>query len=560
MADVPTPWLPLALVVAAPADGLRPVALREGERVPRKQFLADVAAWQSAFQRHGGQRFGLFFEDAYRFACALYGAWHAGKSIVVPGDQLPQTRASLRSQLDAWAAELDGSHPSDTAPARLQALDPDATGLTLFTSGSSGEPSAIDKRLRQLDAEVHTLQAAFGERVGDAEVAATVSHQHIYGLLFSVLWPLASGRPVVAQRLEYPEQIAALTGRPARVLISSPAHLRRLPESLDWSSARAGLRAVFSSGGPLPPEAAEAAQACLGCSPIEVFGSSETGGIAWRQRAAHGDRWQPLPGVDWRVVDGLLEVRSPHLGQQGWWATEDRAALIDGGLELRGRADRIVKIEEKRVSLTAIERGLAGCDEVSEARVLPLGAARLGAVVVPTDVGWELMRVQGKRALNERLRLALEAVVDRVAIPRRWRYVRALPVNSQGKTTEAALTSLFDPVMPLPEWIEREPGHARARLDVKAGLAVFDGHFPQSPVLPGVAQVDWAIAIARQQFDMPARCLRMEVLKFQRLVPPGTELELDLRWDPKRALLGFSYSSAAGQHASGRIVFADGHG
>ncbi len=50
------------------------------------------------------------------------------------------------------------------------------TWVTLFTSGSTGEPGAIDKRLAQLDAEVHTLQQAFGARLpADVRVLSTVS-------------------------------------------------------------------------------------------------------------------------------------------------------------------------------------------------------------------------------------------------------------------------------------------------------------------------------------------------------------------------------------------------
>src|SRR5262249_49086372 len=137
----------------------------------------------------------------------------------------------------------------------------------------------------------------------------------------------------------------------------------------------AGLRAVFSSGGPLPPEAADATLALLGAAPVEVYGSSETGGVAWRQRARHGDTWQPLPGIEFRVDGGELAVRSPHLPELEWFHTAARATLAaDGmdGFELHGRADRIVKIEEKRVSLTALEQRLAISGDVAEARVLML--------------------------------------------------------------------------------------------------------------------------------------------------------------------------------------------
>ncbi|MCK7500417.1 MAG: hypothetical protein MZW92_66695 [Comamonadaceae bacterium] len=198
---------------------------------------------------------------------------------------------------------------------------------------------------------------------------------------------------------------------------------------------RGRMRAVFSSGGPLPGDAAELTQAMTGCSPFEVFGSSETGGIAWRRRAVHGERWQPLPGVAWRVEDEALSVRSPHLPDGAWWPTADRVqASDDGGFVLLGRADRIVKIEGKRVSLGAIERALLEGGDVAEVRalLLPLDG-RLAVVTVPSVAGRARLLGEGRRAFNERLRASLLRVVERVALPRRWRHVVALPADTQGK-------------------------------------------------------------------------------------------------------------------------------
>ena len=85
------------------------------------------------------------------------------------------------------------------------------------------------------------------------------------------------------------------------------------------------------------------------------------------------------------------------------------------------------------------------------------------------------------------LRAALLAAVDRVALPRRWRFVDALPVNAQGKSTEALLGALFAPpvearpLRPTPKWRIAEPTHAQASLALAPDLLVFDGHFPGSP-------------------------------------------------------------------------------
>jgi acyl-coenzyme A synthetase/AMP-(fatty) acid ligase/3-hydroxymyristoyl/3-hydroxydecanoyl-(acyl carrier protein) dehydratase len=557
--------LSLTEVASRPGLAHRPIAWRAGRLVTRAEFLADVAAWHAAFSSRPGTRFALYFDDGYDFAAALYGAWHAGKQVFLPGDAQPATTRQLMQQTDGCAGDLPGAitRLAATDAPRLEPLDLATTRLVVYTSGSSGEPSAIDKHLGQLDAEVRNLQAAFGGRfegAGLPTIYSTVSHQHIYGLLFFTLWPLSAGRPFETARLVYPEQMAARLAERDSILVSSPAHLKRLPDTLAWAPARARLLSIFSSGGPLPPESADEALELLGHSPTEVYGSSETGGIGWRQRAQHGDRWRALPGVEWRLDDDLLCVRSAHLpdGTQ-WWETSDRAQkLEDGGFVLLGRVDRIVKIEEKRVSLTAIESTLAACPDIAEARALLVSdeaGMRLAVVAVPTAAGWEVMRSGGKRALNDRLRAVLLQTVERVALPRRFRYVSALPVNSQGKSTEALLSALFRPVMPQAQWQVRGAGAALLALDVTADLAVFDGHFPGAPVLPGVAQLHWAIAFARDCFAVSGEFVRAEALKFQRPVTPRVRLELSLRWAAEARQLNFEYQSDAGVHSSGRVVF-----
>src|ERR1700761_8681364 len=405
MADL-AGWRPLTGLPRAAASTA--VAWRAGEPLSAADFAREVAAWRDLLAKQPGARWALFAEDTFEFAAALFGAWHAGKTVIVPGDMQDDTVTRLRADCEGFLGDLPGAlAPAAPAPARetsFATLDRKAPRRVVSPSAPGGEPLAIPKRLAQLDAEVHALEQRFGalcdtglapvnlaqetvdaggagaglERAADVDDAplvwATVSHQHIYGLLFRVLWPLAAGRPFAAERLAFNEEIAQRITMPA-VLVASPAHLRRLPEAADWSAARANLRAVFSSGGPLPPEAAGSALALLGAAPVEVYGSSETGGVAWRQRARHGDTWQPLPGVEFRVEDGELAVRSPHLPDLPWGRTSDRATPAgDGmdGFELHGRADRIVKIEEKRVSLTALEQRLAASADVAEARVLML--------------------------------------------------------------------------------------------------------------------------------------------------------------------------------------------
>lgn len=548
------------------------VAASAGSPVRHADWVLSVKGWCAAFQQVPGAEVGLYFEEPLQFAAALWGAWHAGKTPVLASDLQPHTLAHLLPQVQACAGQLlDAIVPNATGAAavQLQPLSLSAAQVVLFTSGSTGVPERIVKHLSQLDAEVHALQTVFAP-VADApglRTLATVSHQHIYGLLFRVLWPLAAGRLLGTEFARYPEELVAQLSQPGpTLLISSPAMLSRLPDQLDWAAARQGLRGIFSSGGPLPPEASAHALALLGHSTTEVFGSSETGGIAWRRRAEQGDAWQPLPGVQVCLADsGCLSVRSGHLPDaDAWWETADRALPQEGGagFVLQGRADRIAKIAEKRISLTAMENALLASDRVAAARAVvleaPPAAARVGMVLELTEAGWQALQQQGRKPMGDALRALLAPVVDRVALPRSWRYVTRLPQNSQGKTTQHDLLALFRPLMPLPEWTERSAHQATASLLVDPWLRVLDGHFPGAPIVPGVAQLHWVVALGQQAFGIPAAFLRAEVVKFQQPILPGDRVQVQLQWVPDKGQLQFALTSSRGPHASGRLLQGEG--
>jgi hypothetical protein len=233
-----------------------------------------------------------------------------------------------------------------------------------------------------------------------------------------------------------------------------------------------------------------------------------------------------------------------------------------------GRADRIVKIEEKRVSLDTLEKQLMASSLVEEARVIAAQEEhqqrqRIAAFVVLSNEGRTRLAELGKLALNRTLRELLSLHVEAIALPRSWRYLDALPVNAQGKTTHAALLELLEPDntsdarprLPRQRLIRKEENRVVFELSVPSNLFYLDGHFPNVPILAGVVQIDWVIAYARQYFDMPSLFRGIQALKFQRVIQPELPVELELTYEPQKALLSFTYRSAAGQHAGGRIQF-----
>ncbi|RPI63759.1 MAG: acyl-CoA synthetase [Lysobacterales bacterium] len=422
---------------------------RDGAERRCGELIVAAAGVEARLREQDGERWALNLGDGFELTAALLGCWAARRTPVLVPPTLLATldRATLDGVIehsaDATAAARRIVWQTVEASARpLGELAPNAS-LELYTSGSTGVPKKAGRRLANIENELAALESVWGARLGTARVLSTVSHRHVYGFLFRILWPLLERRPFAIFDYEYPEQLLGSGGR-GNVLVSSPAMLKRVghlpPGSGQWS-------AVFSSGGFLPADAAADVSRVLGVAATEILGSTETSGVAWR--TAGSPSFELLPSVEVRVSsDELLEVRSPFAGVDGWQAMGDRVHFrADGTFELSGRADRIAKIEDKRVSLSEIERRLVEHHYVKDAAAVALEASArqyVGAVVELTQAGRAALEQRGRAAMNSALRSALRGRIEAVALPRAFRYTHAMPVDAQGKRQVAVLAALFD--------------------------------------------------------------------------------------------------------------------
>lgn len=524
--------------------------------------LAGQAASLAAMLRgRGGGDVLLFCDDAGHFLAGLLGALAAGRQVRLPGHAAPDYLREIAGPGTLLVTDVVGLADDAILLTGLNGggatgLDAGAGTIAFFTSGSTGQPKLVTKDLSQLTAEVEVLGRLWGHPAGP--FVGTVSHQHIYGLLFRVLWPLASGATLHGPRIDNWESLVPLLV-PGSVLVSSPAHLTRLPATL---TAAVHQRQIFSSGAPLPALAAAAAFDRLGTWPTEVLGSTETGGIAWRRQTAADCPWTAFPGIALRAPAGegegagLLEVQSPFTGDPGFVPMGDRAHILaDGRFTLAGRADRIVKVEGKRVSLPRIEEALLALPGVRQAAAVDLTARKgaLGAAVVLDEKGAAELARLGSFRYSRSLRRSLSARLESMERPKFWRFVDRLPENAEGKRTMGALRALFD-VQEKPVALTREIGadHAQFGFDVDLSLRWFDGHFPGQPILPGVAQLHLAVVFAEEAWGVHFVGTEMSRIKFRRVIEPATRISLLLaRPSPDR--LDFQYLANGELASSGTI-------
>lgn len=96
--------------------------------------------------------------------------------------------------------------------------------------------------------------------------------------------------------------------------------------------------------------------------------------------------------------------------------------------------------------------------------------------------------------------------------------------------------------------------HVTLQLTLTPELFWFKGHFPEQAILPGVAQLHLVMHYAKTLLHVRHPFKGMDVVKFQRPLFPGENVELAINWNPENNKLNFQYTVDGAPASSGRIT------
>ncbi|MEM9342516.1 MAG: 4-coumarate--CoA ligase [Pseudomonadota bacterium] len=263
----------------------------------------------------------------------------------------------------------------------------DAASITFSTSGSTGAAKTIRHPRAVLEGEADVIHDLLAPAPG-ARVLSLVPPQHIYGFLWSVLFPNRSGMPVIALD----------TGAPSALSRHATAGDIVLGTPYLWEKAAAfgvelpaGITGICS-GGPTTAATWDAIRKTGVSTILEVYGSTETGGIA--TRSAPSEPFQLMPHLKQRVTDIIRAATGETLPLQ------DNLAWCDVRMfNVEGRKDTVVQVAGTNVNIDEVSRTILASHLVKDCAVR-LGDDRLKAFVVPKDTTAPNVETELREALS----------------------------------------------------------------------------------------------------------------------------------------------------------------
>lgn len=259
-------------------------------------------------------------------------------------------------------------------------LNEGTTGITFATSGSTGEPKPCGHDHATLEEETAHWARVFGDR---RRIIQLVPSHHLYGFIFTALLPTQLGVEVRDLRAAGAGTLARTLGGDD-LLIGHPTVLAMLVRMLP---ALPGGIVIVSSTAALPRATADTLRGKGAAAVHEIYGSSETAGIATRSDQDGGfhllPRWRPGGAGDDASIIAAATGEEVPLPDRVTWA-------VDGSFTLDGRKDGAVQVAGINVFPASIAARIAAHPAVAECTVRldrTLPEPRLKAFVVPADQG-----------------------------------------------------------------------------------------------------------------------------------------------------------------------------
>lgn len=396
----------------------------------------------------------------------------------------------------------------------FQNIDSNEVIINFFTSGSTKESQNIKKTLANLIEEGLDVTEALDLANKELVIKSSTTFCHLFGMTFGLMFPLCNRYLIDTEKVLYPENLDTKKC----FFVSSPAFLNALKKhSLPFSVTP---DYIIAAGAKLEDETFNYFE--QKSSVIEIYGSTETGVIAYRKNSSEKNL-TIFPNVKFENKDTII---SKYIYGYKTSITDD-IEFISNKISVIGRKDRIIKIYDKRVSLEFIEATLNSNEMVEKSYCFKF-KTKLACVCVLSEIGKNLLFTRGVNELKKYLKNDLRHHTD--VVPQKWFFNNCIPTTQTGKFDKAFIDKIFAVNFSFPIILDsiKSKDKVTYKIFFNKNCNFYNGHFPDFPITPGVAQLYIATELANYSFKLNTTVGQIKKIKFSNIIHPNTIIDLSL--------------------------------
>lgn len=488
----------------------------------------------------------LCSDDNFEFIIDFWAGIFAKKEIFLLTDKkkkdLLQGDFIMEAAGNGHALEL----PSIDVPAldwpasELLAIEPEKVFINFYTSGTTSEPKKVRKSLQNLIDEALDLYAKFPVDE-DAVFVTTTKLTHMFGMTFAFMYPFVNGFVINTDVIKFPEQIKD----EKFAFISTPSFLDKMAK---YNINPMPPAYIFTAGDKLKNSTFEFFE--NQSKVVEIYGSTESGVIASRTSSKE-TYLTPLPNV--RVSagsDNQICVKSNYF-MEDFLILNDVIEKKDEKFRILSRSDRVLKIQEKRISALELEEILNKSQYVDNSYCFKYGE-KIAAVIVLSETGKKLLLETSTAEMIKALKKHVKQYSE--LYPQKWRFLHEIPKTETGKINKAVIDKIFGINLSMPLVFDKKINSNKVEITLAflKNSNFFNGHFPEIPILPGVVQLFFAHFFAENEFCTDISVHKIKKIKFSKIIKPDTKIILNL--SDNDLSVDYSYTDGENIFSSGTFI------
>lgn len=438
-----------------------------------------------------GDPVALYSGRSFETVSSIYALFLLGANVIPLDVNEPQDRVQLLLSKVApdWVVEADGQVAASIGATSLQLagvdksaaafdlskrpnVQSDATALTFFTTGSTGQPKGIELSHGAIHSGQSWLQSAIPLAQTDRQLFRTTIG--VTNLFRELIWPVMAGASFYmledGKHADVTAHVDAVANHGVSVIGAVPILIDAMISTAAAPTELAGLKHVICTSDVFLTEHLKRFQDAMPAAKIyNVFGLTEAPYIAWHACDGGFIEGRQVPigqaadlssvilnddlvPVDANVTGrlyvagagmltrywadtALTDARCITLSGVRYFDTGDMAFKdVEGVLHLSGRSEYLVKIGGQRVDILDVEHAIAAIENVAEVCAIPYdlggGVRRLAAWIAAKD---------GETVEEKQVRRILAGTLKSYMVPTEIRFVDGLPKTHNGKIDKKKL-------------------------------------------------------------------------------------------------------------------------